>query len=198
MGHSVLVVEGAEDVRALLVSVLQRAGLDTREATTGAECLAQVRESQPDLVVLDLGLPDADGTEVCRQLRAMSSCYVLMLSASAEDLWRVGSGMIGNVPDGGARGEGHDRVTGVAPRRQAGGRKKLEAGGAQGPLCGCAKCPRGSCGSAEHGQCREHQDPDGLPDSPHDHASPLVLRGAQRENRTQPARTVGTPYSRAC
>ncbi|HYO20084.1 MAG TPA: response regulator transcription factor [Dermatophilaceae bacterium] len=86
MGHSVLVVEGAEDVRALLVSVLQRAGMDTREATTGSECLAQVRESQPDLVVLDLGLPDADGTEVCRQLRAMSSCYVLMLSSSAEEV----------------------------------------------------------------------------------------------------------------
>ncbi|HEX7537320.1 MAG TPA: response regulator transcription factor [Dermatophilaceae bacterium] len=86
MGHSVLVVQDAEDVRALLVSVLQQAGMDTREATTGSECLAQVRENQPDLVVLDLGLPDADGTEVCRQLRAMSNCYVLMLSASAEEV----------------------------------------------------------------------------------------------------------------
>ena len=86
MGHSVLVVEDAEDVRALLVSVLQQAGMDTREATTGSECLAQVRENRPDLVVLDLGLPDADGTEVCRQLRAMSNCYVLMLTGRAEEV----------------------------------------------------------------------------------------------------------------
>ena len=86
MGHSVLVVEDADDIRALVVTGLQRAGMDTFEATSGSECLALVRESHPDLVVLDLGLPDADGTEVCRQLRAMSSCYVLMLSASAEEV----------------------------------------------------------------------------------------------------------------
>jgi CheY-like chemotaxis protein len=70
----------------LVVSVLQRAGMETSEATTGSECLALVRQHQPDLVVLDLGLSDADGTEVCRQLRAMSNCYVLMLSASAEEV----------------------------------------------------------------------------------------------------------------
>ena len=86
MGHSVLVVEGADDIRALVVTGLQRAGIDTFEATSGSECLALVRESHPDLVVLALGLPDADGTEVCRQLRAMSNCYVLMLSASPEEV----------------------------------------------------------------------------------------------------------------
>jgi DNA-binding response OmpR family regulator len=86
MGHSVLVVEGADDMRALVVTGLQRAGMDTFEATSGSECLAQVRESHPDLVVLDLGLPDAEGTEVCRQLRTMSNCYVLMLSGSPEEV----------------------------------------------------------------------------------------------------------------
>ena len=86
MGHSVLVVEGADDIRALVVTGLQRAGMDTFEATSGSECLALVRESHPDLVVLDVGLPDAEGTEVCRQVRAMSNCYVLMLSASPEEV----------------------------------------------------------------------------------------------------------------
>jgi len=86
MGHSVLVVEDAEDIRALVVTGLQRAGMDTFEATSGSECLAQMRENHPDLVVLDLTLPDAEGTEVCRQLRAMSNCYVLMLSTSAEEV----------------------------------------------------------------------------------------------------------------
>lgn len=86
MGNSILVVEDADDVRALVVTVLRRAGMDVREAASGAECLVAVRESQPDLVVLDLGLPDADGTEVCRQLRAESDCYVLMLTARAEEV----------------------------------------------------------------------------------------------------------------
>lgn len=86
MGHSILVVEDAEDVRALVVTVLRRAGMDVREVASGAECLAAVRGSQPDLVVLDLGLPDADGTEVCRQLRVESDCYVLMLTGRAEEV----------------------------------------------------------------------------------------------------------------
>src|SRR3978361_1406924 len=58
--------------------------MDVREPTPGAECLAEVRREAPDVVVLDLGLPDADGTEVCRQLRAETDCYVLMLTARAE------------------------------------------------------------------------------------------------------------------
>jgi DNA-binding response OmpR family regulator len=82
----VLVVEDADDIRALVVEVMQRAGLDTRAAASGHECLALVREKQPDLVVLDLGLPDIDGTELCRQLHAMSSCYVLMLTGRAEEV----------------------------------------------------------------------------------------------------------------
>jgi DNA-binding response OmpR family regulator len=86
MGPSVLVVEDADDIRALVVMVLKRAGMDVREARTGRECLAQVREQQPDLVVLDLGLPDTDGIEVCRQLRAISDCFVLILTGRVEEV----------------------------------------------------------------------------------------------------------------
>lgn len=86
MPHSVLVVEDADDIRALVVTVLERAGMDVREARSGQECLAQVRARQPDLVVLDLGLPDADGTEICRQLRAESECYVLMLTGRTDEV----------------------------------------------------------------------------------------------------------------
>jgi DNA-binding response OmpR family regulator len=85
-GQSVLVVEDTDEIRELVVTVLRRAGMDVREATTGAECLAEVRREAPDVVVLDLGLPDADGTEVCRQLRAGTDCYVLMLTARAEEV----------------------------------------------------------------------------------------------------------------
>ncbi len=85
-GQSVLVVEDTDEIRELVVTVLRRAGMDVREATTGAECLTEVRREAPDVVVLDLGLPDADGTEVCRQLRAETDCYVLMLTARAEEV----------------------------------------------------------------------------------------------------------------
>jgi DNA-binding response OmpR family regulator len=85
-GQSVLVVEDTEEIRELVATVLRRAGMAVRVATTGAECLAEVRREVPDVVVLDLGLPDADGTEVCRRLRAETDCYVLMLTARAEEV----------------------------------------------------------------------------------------------------------------
>jgi DNA-binding response OmpR family regulator len=84
--QSVLVVEDTEEIRELVATVLGRAGLQVRAVGSAAECLAEVRRAAPDLVVLDLGLPDADGTEVCRQLRAESGCYVLMLTARAEEV----------------------------------------------------------------------------------------------------------------
>ena len=84
--QSVLVVEDTEEIRELVVTVLRRAGMDVRAVGTGAECLEEVRRRPPDLIVLDLGLPDADGTEVCRQVRAETQCYVLMLTARAEEV----------------------------------------------------------------------------------------------------------------
>ncbi len=84
--QSVLVVEDTDEIRELVTTVLRRAGFDVREAASGAACLAEVRRDAPDLIVLDLGLPDADGTEVCRQIRAETQCYVLMLTARAEEV----------------------------------------------------------------------------------------------------------------
>ncbi|MGY1760901.1 response regulator [Geodermatophilus sp. SYSU D00779] len=84
--QSVLVVEDTEEIRELVCTVLRRAGMDVRAVGSGAEALAEVRRAAPDVVVLDLGLPDADGTEVCRQIRAESECYVLMLTARAEEV----------------------------------------------------------------------------------------------------------------
>jgi DNA-binding response OmpR family regulator len=84
--QSVLVVEDTDEIRELVTTVLRRAGMDVREATSGAACMAEVRRDPPDLIVLDLGLPDADGTEICRQIRAETQCYVLMLTARAEEV----------------------------------------------------------------------------------------------------------------
>jgi DNA-binding response OmpR family regulator len=84
--QSVLVVEDTDEIRELVTTVLRRAGFDVREAVSGAAALEEVRRDAPDLIVLDLGLPDADGTEVCRQIRAETQCYVLMLTARAEEV----------------------------------------------------------------------------------------------------------------
>ncbi|SFL71177.1 response regulator transcription factor [Geodermatophilus ruber] len=84
--QSVLVVEDTEEIRELVCTVLRKAGMDVRAVASGTEALAEVRRQVPDVVVLDLGLPDADGTEVCRQIRAESECYVLMLTARAEEV----------------------------------------------------------------------------------------------------------------
>jgi DNA-binding response OmpR family regulator len=84
--QSVLVVEDTDEIRELVRTVLTKAGFDVRAVASGAECLDEVRKQAPDLIVLDLGLPDADGTEVCRQVRAETECYVLMLTARAEEV----------------------------------------------------------------------------------------------------------------
>ena len=85
-GQTVLVVEDTDEIRELVVTVLTKAGMDVRAVASGAACLAELRRSVPDVVVLDLGLPDADGTEICRQIRAETQCYVLMLTARAEEV----------------------------------------------------------------------------------------------------------------
>ncbi|MBW8766631.1 MAG: response regulator transcription factor [Geodermatophilales bacterium] len=84
--QSVLVVEDTEEIRELVITVLRKAGLDVRAVDSGAACMEEVRRNPPDLIVLDLGLPDADGTEICRQIRAETQCYVLMLTARAEEV----------------------------------------------------------------------------------------------------------------
>ena len=84
--QSVLVVEDTDEIRELVRTVLTKAGFDVRAVASGADCLDEVRKQTPALIVLDLGLPDADGTEVCRQVRAETECYVLMLTARAEEV----------------------------------------------------------------------------------------------------------------
>lgn len=67
---TILVVDDEPAVVAATVRVLKSAGFEVLEATTGAECLEVARERRPDLVLLDVVLPDIDGREVCRELKA--------------------------------------------------------------------------------------------------------------------------------
>jgi phosphate regulon transcriptional regulator PhoB len=92
MTPDVLVVEDEPDIRTLIVHHLTRDGFRCRTAGTGPEALARVRAAPPDLVVLDLMLPQMDGLEVCRRLRAdpaTAMVPIIMLTAKADEVDRV-------------------------------------------------------------------------------------------------------------
>jgi DNA-binding response OmpR family regulator len=82
----VLVVDDERSLSRVLSSYLQQAGYMVECAFDGATALATARRCQPDVVVLDLMLPEVDGLEVCRQLRTFSDCYVVMLTARGEEV----------------------------------------------------------------------------------------------------------------
>ena len=84
-GARVLVVDDEVQVRRFLRVSLTASGYDVLEATSGKEALSQAALSRPDMVVLDLGLPDTDGLEVLRQLREWSHVPVLVLSVRSGD-----------------------------------------------------------------------------------------------------------------
>lgn len=85
-GLRALVVEDEPDLAALVGSYLERAGFETTLAHDGLQAVATAREVDPDVVVLDLGLPALDGVEVCRRLRTFSDAYVVMLTARTDEV----------------------------------------------------------------------------------------------------------------
>lgn len=89
---SVLLVDDERDLLSLLDFNLRAAGYETTLATTGEQALAQVRRKVPDLVLLDLMLPDVSGTEVCRRIKAdprTKHVPVVMLTAKGDEVDRV-------------------------------------------------------------------------------------------------------------
>lgn len=81
-----VVVDDEEALARLVAGYLERDGFEVHLCHDGATAVDLVRRVDPDVVVLDLGLPGQDGVEVCRQLRTFSDCYVLMLTARAEEV----------------------------------------------------------------------------------------------------------------
>lgn len=87
MSGSVLVVDDEMLTRDLLRMMLERAGYEVVEAADGHQALQRVNERKPDLVILDVMMPDIDGYQVCRTLREQESTAdlpVLMLSAKTQ------------------------------------------------------------------------------------------------------------------
>jgi DNA-binding response OmpR family regulator len=79
--YRALVVDDEVPLTAVVASYLEREQFEVGIAYNGAEALTLARDTDPDVVVLDLGLPGVDGLEVCRQLRTFSDAYVVMLTA---------------------------------------------------------------------------------------------------------------------
>jgi two-component system response regulator MtrA len=85
MAELVLVVEDEAHVRELVSYTLQGAGYRVQAVHNGAAALESARRSPPDLVLLDIRLPDFDGWEVCQRLRAESDVPILIITALADD-----------------------------------------------------------------------------------------------------------------
>jgi DNA-binding response OmpR family regulator len=89
MTHRILVVDDEPSVTDLLAYNLRKAHYDTSIASDGREALRLAGEFKPDLILLDLMIPEVDGLDVCRELRKTSNVPVIMITALGEETDRV-------------------------------------------------------------------------------------------------------------
>ncbi|RRR74328.1 MAG: DNA-binding response regulator [Candidatus Viridilinea halotolerans] len=82
--RTILVVDDDQGLRELIRINLEHDGYQVIQASNGVECLDKVREQRPDLVILDVMMPEMDGIEACRQLREFTQLPVLMLTARTQ------------------------------------------------------------------------------------------------------------------
>lgn len=85
----VLIADDDAQIRDILRIALVQAGFDVLEAGDGAEALRAAVREMPAMVVLDIGMPEMDGLEVCRQLRKISDVPILFLTAQGDEIDRV-------------------------------------------------------------------------------------------------------------
>ncbi len=85
----VLVIDDEKQIHRFLVPALEAAGYEVEQTTTASEGLRLAAARAPDLVLLDLGLPDEDGQEVLKRLRAFSAVPVIILSARDQEIEKI-------------------------------------------------------------------------------------------------------------
>ncbi|WP_424348096.1 response regulator [Kocuria sp. CH-021] len=85
----ILVVDDEIDLAQLIEGYLRKAGLEVAVRHDGLGAVTAVGDFDPDVLVLDLGLPGIDGIEVCRQVRTFSDCHVLMLTARDDEVDKI-------------------------------------------------------------------------------------------------------------
>ncbi|RWX18508.1 response regulator [Rhizobium hidalgonense] len=89
MAPRILVVDDEPHIRDVICFALERAGMISTAVRSGAETMAAFRRGNIDLIILDIGMADMDGLEVCRQIRKTSGLPILFLSARDEEIDRV-------------------------------------------------------------------------------------------------------------
>jgi DNA-binding response OmpR family regulator len=85
-GRRALVVEDEKQLAGLVVSYLERDGFEVTVTGDGQDAVALARAVDPDVIVLDLGLPGLDGVEVCRQVRTFSDAYIVIATARSDEV----------------------------------------------------------------------------------------------------------------
>jgi len=88
-GRRILVVEDEESISTPFAEALRRAGFEPLVTGTAAGALELAADAEPDLIVLDLALPDGDGRDVCREIRRDSDVPIVMLTARGTEMDRV-------------------------------------------------------------------------------------------------------------
>lgn len=89
MSPHVLIADDDPHIRDVIRFALSKEGVQVTEAADGAEALSRFAASTPDLVILDVGMPEADGLDVCREIRKTHQTPILFLSARDEEIDRV-------------------------------------------------------------------------------------------------------------
>lgn len=90
MSYKILLVDDEKDIVDLIEEVLRQDGFQyIKKVHTGIEAIRICKEFQPDVVVLDIMLPDIDGIEVCRKIREFSICSILFLSSKNDDIDKI-------------------------------------------------------------------------------------------------------------
>ena len=87
--HRILIVDDDLHIREVIRVALRKAGMTVTEARDGKEALSRFGSDRPDLIILDIGMPEFDGLEVCREIRKSSDVPILFLSARDEEIDRV-------------------------------------------------------------------------------------------------------------
>ena len=94
----ILVADDEADIRGLVRTLLEKTGATVHEAGDGREALREFHDWRPDLVVLDISMPELDGWHVLERIRDLSDCPVIMLTARGDELERV-RGLQGGADD---------------------------------------------------------------------------------------------------
>ncbi|AUJ71891.1 MULTISPECIES: response regulator [Pseudoalteromonas] len=89
MTHTILLIDDEEEIRRFIRLALKAEGLNYVEASTGKEAMSVLKGELPDLVILDLGLPDFDGYSILKKIRETSKLPVLILTARDQEAEKI-------------------------------------------------------------------------------------------------------------